>query len=208
MYYSVLPSGCEVCVLFMWTSQGGCAWQSSHLCQKIAVLWGEFHHLGSSSFKALKGSCSGQSVLLQFLSICIKKIDHTWEHFVYPPLPHWHSLSTSPSLTILQIEMPSQLGTSGAHPHHPFISRRPSVWACMRLFRGFFYIKMSPSFKAKLGFLELLNPERQLTHSFFFFWWVLMPWGNLFKAPLYSSGTQGGQRKWGWKLFLILLRFT
>lgn len=82
--------------------------------------------------------------------------------------------------------------------HRPFICCCSSQRACTRQFLGF-HIKTSPCFKVKLGFIERLNPERELTQFFFYFDGSPCLREIFLKAPQYSSDMRVGQKKWDWK---------
>lgn len=85
--------------------------------------------------------------------------------------------------------------------HRPFVCCCSSQRACTRQFLGF-HIKTSPCFKVKLGFIERLNPERELTQFFFLFWWLPMPQGNIFKSTSVFIRHAGWAEKVGLKVFI------
>lgn len=77
------------------------------------------------------------------------------------------------------------------HPHRPPFHLPKPVRMCEHEAVLGFHIKKSPCFKAKLGFIGLLNPERELTLTVLFDG-SACPREIFSNVPLYSPDSRGG----------------
>lgn len=138
--------------------------------------------------------------LLQLLSICIRRGSTALcLSPLSPSLIHIHWPCFFPCASI---DRNNYVVMDQHPPHRPFhllitvrVCKHEAVWG--------FHIKKSPSFKAKLAFIGLLSPERELTLFFFFDGSACLR--EIFSnVAMYSPGSRGGQKKWEWvgKVFI------